>query len=139
VPTPSVGASPSPRTAVSASPIVASASPSAAAAANVTTLGVVAVQPGVIDSTVTIENDSPSANNLSGWTLAVGTVSMQLPTNARVEPGGRLVLHTGSGASTGQDVYLGQDVATLASAVRPGAIVALRDANGTAVAQTSIP
>jgi hypothetical protein len=36
-------------------------------------------------------------------------------------------------------VYLGQDVATLASAVRPGAIVALRDANGTAVAQTSIP
>jgi hypothetical protein len=64
---------------------------------------------------------------------------MQLPTNARVEPGGRLVLHTGSGASTGQDVYLGQDVATLASAVRPGAIVALRDANGTAVAQTSIP
>jgi hypothetical protein len=138
VPTPSVGASPSPRTTVTASPIVASASPSAAAT-NVTTLRVVAVQPGLIDSTVTIENDSASANNLSGWTLAVGTVSMQLPPNARVEPGGQLVLHTGSGTSTGQDVYLGQEVATLASAVQPGAVVALRDANGITVAQASIP
>ena len=32
-----------------------------------------------------------------------------------------------------------QDAATLASAIQPRAIVALHDANGTAVAQTTIP
>jgi hypothetical protein len=88
---------------------------------------------------VTVENDSATANDLSGWSLVIGSVSMRLPANAHVEPGGRLVLHTGSGTSTGQDVYLGQDVASLASAVQPGVIVALRDVDGTTIAQTTIP
>ncbi len=97
------------------------------------------IQPGLADSTVTVENDSTTATDVSGWALVIGDVSMRLPGNARVAPGGRLVLHIGSGTSAGQDVYLGQDVAALISAVRPGAVVALRDENGNAVAQTTIP
>jgi hypothetical protein len=139
VPTASVVASPALQATVSASPAVVSPSPSPAASANVTGLRLVAVQPGPADSTVTVENDGATANDLSGWSLVVGTVVMRLPANARVEPGGRLVLHTGSGTSTGQDVYLSQDVASLAAAVRPGAMVALRDANGITVTQMTIP
>jgi hypothetical protein len=97
------------------------------------------VQPGLSDSTVTVQNDSATAKDLSGWSLVIGTVSMRLPANSRVEPGDRLVLHTGTGTSAGQDVYLGQDVSTLVSAVQPGAVVALRDENGTAVSQMTIP
>jgi len=88
---------------------------------------------------MTLENDGATAVDLSGWSLVVGTVSMQLPANARVEPGSQLVLHTGSGTSTGQDVYLSQNVATLASAVQPGASIALRDTNGITITQTTIP
>ncbi len=49
------------------------------------------------------------------------------------------MLHTGSGTSTGSDIYLGQDFAVIATAVQPGAAIDLRDANGGTVAQTTIP
>ena len=134
-----VVASPSPLPVINASPAIPSASPSVAASANATALRIVSVQPGAPDSTITVENDGGTADDLSGWSLTVGRVSMQLPANTRIEPGSRLVLHTGSGASTGQDVYLGLDPAALASAIQPGAVVALRGASGDVVTQMTMP
>jgi Lamin Tail Domain len=145
-PSPAALASPSPALAiaspsplVSLSPAAVSASPSAAAAGSVTSLTLVSVQPGAPDSTITLQNSGSSPVDLSGWSLVIGTVSIRLPANTRVDAGQRLVLHTGTGTSTGQDVYLGQDFNTLATAIQPGAIVGLRDASGAMVTQTTIP
>ena len=41
--------------------------------------------------------------------------------------------------SAGQDIYLGQDAATLVGGLRPGATIALIDVQGTSVAQFMLP
>jgi hypothetical protein len=102
-------------------------------------LTIVSVQPGAPDSTVTLQNGGSTPIDLSNYTLTIGTVPIKLPPNSRVEAGQRVVIHTGSGTSTGSDIYLGQDFAVIATAVQPGAVIVLRDANGGTVTQTTVP
>jgi len=76
---------------------------------------------------------------MAGWKLQVGSVSVALPSGARAAPNDSVTIHTGAGTSSGQDIYLGQDAAPLVGGLRPGATLALIDAQGTSVAQFTLP
>jgi hypothetical protein len=97
------------------------------------------VQASPTDSTITVQNSGTAAVDLSGWRLRAGTSTAALPANTRVAPGESLTVHTGSGTSSGQDVYLGQEGAALASGLQPGATVALLDGQGGVVAEMTLP
>jgi hypothetical protein len=118
---------------------VAAASPAAATAVAASPLRITAVQLSPTDSLITVQNTSGAAVSLSGWKLQVGTASATLPSAAQVAPNDSLTIHTASGTSAGKDVYLGQDAATLLTGLRPGAKVALLDAQGASVTEFTLP
>jgi hypothetical protein len=113
-------------------PTAAAAVGTASAASPVQIAG---VQASPTDTRISLRNNSTSVVDLSGWTLRVGRNSVNLPGNARVAPGEMVTLHTGSGTSSGTDIYLGQDTATLLSNVQAGDRVALMDSRGTVVTE----
>jgi len=76
---------------------------------------------------------------MSGWRLRVGTATATMPANTRVAPGQTITIHTASGTSGGQDVYLGAEAAALLSGLQPGASVQLVDAQGTVVSEFALP
>jgi hypothetical protein len=143
-----VAASPAVATVVTAaSPavgtVVAAASPAAAPAVTAATAAspvrITSVQLSPTDTTITVQNVSNAAVDLTGWKLQVGSATAALPSGARVAPNASVVIHTGAGTSAGQEIYLGQDAATLVGGLRPGATLALIDAQGTSVAQFTLP
>jgi len=97
------------------------------------------VQLSPTDTTITVQNVSNAAVDLTGWKLQLGTATVALPSGARAAPNESVTIHTGAGGSVGQDIYLGQDTATLVGGLRPGATIALIDAQGTSVAQFMLP
>ncbi len=98
-----------------------------------------AVQPGPADSTLTLENSSGAPVDLTNWSVRLGATSLKLPANTVVPPNGRLVVHSGTGTSTASDVYLGQDTATLLTALQSGTTVSLVDASGNVVGEMTPP
>jgi hypothetical protein len=91
------------------------------------------------DATVTVQDMGSQPLNLSGWTLMVGTMPVQLPSAATIPAGQSLTLHAASGASTGTDVYLGQNTQAIASSLQPGTRVALQNPTGAIVASFTVP
>ncbi|HZQ97485.1 MAG TPA: lamin tail domain-containing protein [Chloroflexota bacterium] len=91
------------------------------------------------DSTLTLQNTSNQAVDMAGWTLRVGSASVALPSNAKIGPNDSMTIHTGSGSSSGKDLYLGSDAATIASAFRPGTTVAIVNQQGSTVTQFALP
>ena len=91
------------------------------------------------DTTIRVENAGTAAVDMSGWRLRVGTATATMPANTRVAPGQTITIHTASGTSGGQDVYLGAEAAALLSGLQPGASVQLVDAQGTVVSEFAVP
>jgi competence protein ComEC len=118
---------------------VAAASPAATAATAVSPVRITNVQLSPTDTTITVQNVSSTAVDLIGWKLQVGSATVTLPSGARAGPNESVTIHTGTGTSAGQDIYLGQDAATLVGGLRPGATIALIDVQGTSVAQFMLP
>ena len=100
---------------------------------------ITSVQLSPTDTTITVQNVSNAAVGLTGWKLQVGSATVALPSGARAAPNEAVMIHTAAGTSAGQDIYLGQDAATLVVGLRPGATLALIDAQGTSVAQFMLP
>lgn len=117
----------------------AAASPAAATAAAASPVRISGVQVSSADSTIAVQNAGSAAVDLGGWRLRVAGATATLPANARVGPGESLTIHTGSGTSSGRDVYLGQEGASLVGALQPGATVALVDPQGATVAEAAVP
>jgi hypothetical protein len=128
-----VGASPAVATAA------AGASPAAATASAASPVRITAAQVTPSDVTVTLQNSSGSAVDLTGWKLRAGSATVTLPSGARVPPNDTVTLHTASGTSSGRDVYLGQDALTLVPELRPGASISLVDGQGNSVADFRLP
>jgi hypothetical protein len=117
----------------------AAASPAAATAIAASPIRITGAQLSPADTTVTIQNVSSSAIDLTGWRLRVGSATASLPSGSRVGANETLTIHTASGSNTARDVYLGAESAALISGLRPGASVALVNPQGTAVAETTLP
>ena len=92
-----------------------------------------------LDPTLTLQNTSTGVISMAGWKLRVGTTTVTLPLNASVAPNQNITLHLGNGTSSANDVYLGPDGLTLVTALRPGARVAVENAQGTAVTEFALP
>ena len=88
---------------------------------------------------ITIQNSGNAAVDMAGWNLQVGSATVALPSGARAAPNDSDSIHAGAGTSAGRDIYLGQEAATLAGGLRPGATLSLLDAQGTTVAQFTLP
>ena len=97
---------------------------------------ITAVQSSQTDSTVTLQNTSSSAVDLTGWQLQVGNASVALPSGMNVAPGETVTLHTGTGTSTPSNVYLGTSAQTLNANLKPGAQVVLQSPSGPMTAFT---
>jgi len=139
-----VGASPAAATvAVAASPIAATvvtgASPAAATLTAASPLRITGGQVTPSDVTITLQNASSSAVDLANWRLRAGTATATLPSGARVPPNDTITIHTAAGASSGRDVYLGQDALSLLPELRPGGSVSLLDAQGNVVTDFRLP
>lgn len=91
------------------------------------------------EATISLQNTSASSLDLSGWTLRVGSASVQLPSGLSVPAGQAVVLHTGSGTSTASDVYLGSLGSSIAAQVKPGAQVVLQNPGSGASTAFTIP
>jgi Lamin Tail Domain len=91
------------------------------------------------DTTITVQNVSSEAANLSNWTLHVGAASTQLPSGVDLQPGQSVTLHTASGTSSGANVFLGQSAQAIASEARPGAQVTLQNSAGSPVSSFVVP
>ena len=91
------------------------------------------------DVTITVQNVSGTAVDLTGWRLRVGSATAALPSSARVGPDESVTIHTAPGATTARDIYLGQEASALVGGLRPGATVALVDPQGTAAAEFVLP
>ena len=142
--TAAVAASPAVATAcAAASPaaatVVAGASPAAATAVAASPIRITGVQLGPSDVTVTVQNAGSAVVDLNGWRLRVGTATATIPAGARVAPGQSTTIHTAAGTNSASDVYLGQEAASLVPELRPGATVALVDAQGNVVGELRIP
>jgi hypothetical protein len=91
------------------------------------------------DSTLTLRNQSSQAIDLSNHQIRVGTTSVPMPANARVQAGGTLTIHTASGTGDASNVYLGDEARALITSLRPGATVALIRDDGQRTAEFTIP
>ncbi len=89
--------------------------------------------------TITVQNVSSSAVDLTGWRLRVGSVRAMLPSGARVGPNESVTIHTASGTGTAPDIYLGTEAAALLAGLRPGASLVLVDPQGTATEGFVLP
>jgi competence protein ComEC len=117
----------------------AGASPAAGTAVAASPVRITAAQLSPTDSTITLQNTSATAADLAGWRLRVGTASAALPSGTRVGPNETLTIHTASGTNTARDIYLGPESAALLAGLRPGATVALLNAQGASVAEFTLP
>ena len=92
------------------------------------------------DSTITLHNQGSQAIDLGNTQVRVGSSTATLPANVRVMPGQQITLHTASGTSASNQVFLG-DVGggNLVSALQPGARVEVVGSNGTTLVQFTIP
>jgi hypothetical protein len=97
------------------------------------------VNVGTGDTTITVQNVSSQAANLSNWTLHVGSATTQLPSGVNLRPGQSVTLHTTSGTSDANNVFLGQSAQTIASEARPGAQVRLDNPSGSPVSSFVVP
>ena len=113
--------------------------PAAGTATAASPVRITAAQIGPTDSTITVQNTSGSAVDMSGWRLRVGSATATLPANSRVAANDTATIHTASGTSSGKDIYLGQDATALLAGLQPGATVALLNAQGTSVAEFTLP
>ena len=128
--------------AAAASPAATAAAAASPAAATVTAASPVKIagaQLGPADTTISLQNASGAAVDLSGWKLRVGSATAALPGNARVAAGETATIHTASGTSSGRDIYLGQEATALMSGLAPGANIALLDASGNVVSEFALP
>jgi hypothetical protein len=100
---------------------------------------ITAVAVSSADVAITIQNSSGSPVDLSGWKLRAGSATATLPSGARVPANDSVTIHTSAGTSTGRDIYLGQDAAALLPELRPGATLALLDAQGNTVTEFRLP
>jgi competence protein ComEC len=91
------------------------------------------------DASMTVQNSSNSAVDMSGWTLMVGTSTVSLPSGVNIPPGGTIILHTGSGTNSASDVYLGSSASTLAQQVKPGARIVLQNPSGSPTTAFVVP
>jgi hypothetical protein len=136
-------ASPAAATAVAAaSPAVATAVAGASpGATSVTAASPIRITGGQIgaDTTITIQNTSTGAVDLTGWKLRAGATSVTLPGNLRLGPNETATIHTASGTSAGADIYLGQAATPLLSELLPGRSIALLDPNNALVAEFRLP
>ena len=122
--------------------VVAVASPVASPAAAVAAASPVRITGARLDlsdTTVTVQNVTSSAVDLAGWRLRVGAATAALPSGSRVGPNEVITIHTAAGTSTAQEIYLGQEATALIGGMRPGARVALVDAQGTVVGEFTLP
>jgi Lamin Tail Domain len=117
----------------------AAVSPGVASPTALAPIVVAGVQPSATDTTITIRNQGNAVVDLAGWQLRVGTATARLPSGARVEQGQTLTVHTGTGTTSGSDVYLGSDGPALLAAVQPGATIALIDQQNRVVSELIIP
>lgn len=70
-----------------------------------------------VDNAIVLKNQSNTPVDLSGWKLRVGGErgsTATLPSNARIEPNGTLEVHTYTGNSSGNVLYLGEAGSSLA-------------------------
>ena len=93
----------------------------------------------LFDSTLTLRNKSTQQIDLSNHQIRVGTTSVPLPANARIQPGGILTIHTAGGTGDAANVYLGDEARALITSLRPGASVALIRDDGQRTAEFTIP
>lgn len=117
-------------------PAAGTAAANAAATAPVRILG---AQLNPTDPTLTIQNMSGQAVDLTGWRLKVGGSAVSMPSATRVGPNDTLTVHVASGASSGKDVYLGNEATMIAAALKPGAKVSLENQTGATVTEFALP
>lgn len=127
--------------ATSAAPTIQAAATQVAAPMSATIsasapIHITAVQSSQSDSTIALQNTSPSVVDMSGWKLEVGSANVALPSGMSVSPGATVTLHTGTGTSTPTDVYLGSSAETISSNLKPGAQVVLQSPSGPMTAFT---
>jgi lamin tail-like protein len=94
------------------------------------------VQTSNSDASVVVQNTSPSAVDLTGWQLRVGSASAALPAGMSVAPGDTVTLHTASGTSTPSNIYIGPAAQNLTANLQPGAQVVLQSPSGPVTAFT---
>lgn len=128
-----------PTVAAAASPVVGAASPVVATAVAASPIRITAAQLSPTDSTVTVQNNSSAAVDLSGWKIRVGSSTASLPANSRVGANESVTIHTASGTSAGRDIYLGQEAVALLGGLQPGASIALVDAQNAVVSEFILP
>ena len=100
---------------------------------------VAGVQLDPADTRITLRNSGSEPIDLSGWKLRVGDARVTLPANSRIAAGATITMHTASGTSTAEDIYLGGEASALLSAVQPGATVAIENAQGQTITRFEIP
>lgn len=118
---------------------VAGASPAAGTAIAASPVRISGAQLSPTDTTITVQNTSGSAVDLTGWRLRVGTATATLPANAQVAANDTVTIHTASGTTGGKDIYLGQDATALLTGLQPGASVALVNPQGSSAAEFTLP
>ncbi len=91
------------------------------------------------DTTITVQNAGTQAVDMSNWQLRVGSASATMPPNTSAAPGDTVVIHTATGTSTGRDVYLGAQAASLIAGLQPGATIQMLNAQGAVQAEFVIP
>src|SRR5205807_2339453 len=74
------------------------------------TLRIAQVDTNQADPTITVRNDSDSPASLNGWAFLVGGETVQIPATSTwtVPPKSTVTLHLLSGATRGDQVYLGK-------------------------------
>jgi hypothetical protein len=121
----------------------AAAGPAGAAAVGTATTAapvrIVGAQLNPSGPTLTLQNTGGQPVDMTGWKLRVGTTAVALPANSRVGANETVTIHVASGTSTGKDVYLGAEAASLATALRPGARVAIENQAGSTVTEFALP
>jgi hypothetical protein len=108
----------------------------AVAAAPVRILG---AQLNPSDPTLTLQNTGGQPVDMTGWKLRVGSSTVNMPANSKVGPNETVTIHVAPGTSTAKDVYLGAEAMTLATALRPGARVAIENQSGSTVTEFALP
>jgi hypothetical protein len=89
------------------------------------------------DLAVVIHNEGDEAIELAGYQVRIGGHTLALDHAVALDPGESMTIHTGAGTDTETDVYLGENMATIASAFLADPSVALLDGDGAVIARVS--
>jgi hypothetical protein len=92
-----------------------------------------------IMQSISLQNPTPLAIDMSGWKLRIGSQTVSLPSNARVGPSETVTIHFGEGTSQGNDIFLGSQSQQMTTALRPGARVMLENPQGQTVTDFALP